>query len=57
MLDLWLGYMSEARNIGQRRGGVQLLATNGRGLVNQLVTQIGTLVLGVAAAWLGLRLG
>lgn len=46
LLDLWLGYMSEARNIGQRRGGVQLLATNGRGLVNQLVTQIGTLVLG-----------
>lgn len=46
LLELWLGHMSEARNITQQRGGVNLLASNARNLVNTLITQIGTLVLG-----------
>jgi ABC-type bacteriocin/lantibiotic exporter with double-glycine peptidase domain len=46
LLDLWLGHLSHASNLSQRSGGIQLHATVGRGLVNQLVTQVGTLVLG-----------
>ncbi|MGA1393895.1 MAG: ABC transporter transmembrane domain-containing protein, partial [Phycisphaerales bacterium] len=46
LLDLWLGHLSHSRNLSQRSGGIQLHATVGRGLVNQLVTQVGTLVLG-----------
>lgn len=46
LLDLWLGHLAHSRNLAQRSGGIQLHAQVGRGLVTQLVTQVGTLVLG-----------
>lgn len=46
LLDLWLGHLAHSRNLSQRSGGIQLHAQVGRGLVTQLVTQIGTLVVG-----------
>jgi ABC-type bacteriocin/lantibiotic exporter with double-glycine peptidase domain len=46
LLDLWLGHLAHSRNLSQRSGGIQLHAQVSRGLVTQLVTQIGTLVVG-----------
>jgi ABC-type bacteriocin/lantibiotic exporter with double-glycine peptidase domain len=46
LLDLWLGHLAHSRNLAQRSGGIQLHAQVSRGLVTQLVTQVGTLALG-----------
>ena len=46
LIDSWLGFTVAGRNLAQEQGGVQVVAQTGRGLINQLVTQVATLVIG-----------
>lgn len=46
LLESWLGISAEGRNLAQERGGIQVVAKSGRNLVNQLVAQVATLVIG-----------